>query len=382
LPHSIKPAKPRKPHADFPLFPHASGQWAKKIRQQIHYFGKWSDPQAALEKYLATKDDLQAGRTPRARKPEDTTVRDLVNAFLTHKQDLLTTGELCQRTFQEYHNTCERLVKAFGRVRPVDALVAEDFRHLRAQIARQWGPIRLSNEIQRVRSVLKYGFDAGLLDKPIRFGPDFRKPSAKVLRQNRAAAGPKMFEREELSAILAAAGPNMRAMILLAINGGLGNGDVAGLPCSAVNLDTGWLTYPRSKTGIERRIPLWPETVEAIKAAIHQRRQPKDLAHKNLVFVGPRGESYLASNGYRVAGEFIRLLTNAKIKQRGFYAIRHTFQTIGEGAHDLAAVQAIMGHAPASGDMSAAYRERIDDTRLVAVTEHVRKWLLGGEEIK
>jgi hypothetical protein len=34
-----------------------------------------------------------------------------------------------------------------------------------------------------------------------------------------------------------------------------------------------------------------------------------------------------------------------------------------------------MGHSPAADDMSAAYREAIDDDRLKAVTNHVHKWL-------
>jgi len=55
---------------------------------------------------------------------------------------------------------------------------------------------------------------------------------------------------------------------------------------------------------------------------------------------------------------------------------------MAEGANDLAAVAAIMGHSPHVNDMSAIYRQRIDDTRLVAVVQHVRQWLFGENETK
>jgi len=373
--------KAKKPYPTFPLFPHATHRWCKKIGGQFSYFGSTlTDPTG--EAALRTYKEFLAGRDPRRKAKEGATVRDVANAFLSSKKRLLESSELTQRSFDEYFATAERLIKAFGRLRSVDDLVADDFARLRTQIAKQWGPIRLANEIQRVRSIFKHGFDAGLLDTPIRFGTDFKKPSAKTLRQNRAKGGVKLFEPDELLAILKVAGPNMKAMLLLAINGGLGNADVAGLAFSNVNLKTGWLTYPRPKTGIERRIPLWPETVEAIKTAIAERHTPKDSADKTLVFIGPRGESYVSANGYRVAGEFTRALTAAKVNRKGlsFYALRHTFQTIGEGACDLAAVQAIMGHAASGSDMSARYRERVDDDRLLAVTEHVRKWLFGEQK--
>lgn len=67
------------PYEGFPLFRHATGQWAKKIHGKMHYFGV--DPDVALQKYLSQWDDLQAGRTPRA-GGDGFIVRDLCNGYL------------------------------------------------------------------------------------------------------------------------------------------------------------------------------------------------------------------------------------------------------------------------------------------------------------
>jgi hypothetical protein len=59
---TAKGSKPAKPRPDFPLFAHATGRWAKKIRGKLHYFGKWADPDAALQRYVEERDDVRRAK--------------------------------------------------------------------------------------------------------------------------------------------------------------------------------------------------------------------------------------------------------------------------------------------------------------------------------
>lgn len=377
------PEKPDKPTPDFPLFPHATRRWAKKIRGKLHYFGPWDNPEAALNKYLDERHDLHAGRKPRQASPTGITVRELANKFLTAKKLLTDSGELSPRTFTDYHATCERVIHAFGRERVVSDLAADDFDTLRASIAKVWGPVALSNEITRIRVLFKYASDAGLVEHAVRFGPHFKRPSRKVLRKARQARGPRMFEAGELRALIDAAPAHLRAMILLGINCGFGNSDVATLPLSAVKLKAGWIAYPRPKTSIERRCPLWKETIAAIKAAIAERPEPKDPADAKLLFITKYGQRWHKdTKDNPVSREVGKLIVSAGLKRDGlnFYALRHTFETIGGETGDQVAVDFIMGHSPQSDDMSAAYREKVSDERLKRVTDFVHAWLFARKK--
>ncbi|MBN9121682.1 MAG: hypothetical protein J0I06_21510 [Planctomycetes bacterium] len=121
--------------------------------------------------------------------------------------------------------------------------------------------MRLKNYIQQVRGVFKYGYDSELLAAPVRFGPDFAPPSAKVLAVERAKKGKRMFDADEVRKLVNGAtvktddgertvAPSLalKAMILLGINCGFGNEDCGTLPLSALDLSAEWIDYPRPNT--------------------------------------------------------------------------------------------------------------------------------------
>ena len=247
--------KPRKPRPDFPLFPHATGRWAKKVRGKLVYFGRVADDpngQVALAKWLDEKDDLLAGRTPRG-KTTGLTIKDLLNQFRAHKKLAADSGEITTRTFVEYARTLDRIYDLFGRSRLVVDLTAQDFEQLRAAIGKTRQLSAMKTEIQKTRVVFNYAYSAGLIDRPVRYGPSFKAPSEKALRRVRGQNGPKMFEAAEIRALLKTANPTLHAMILMGINCGYGESDLATLPRSAVDLDGGWVTHARPKTGAPRR---------------------------------------------------------------------------------------------------------------------------------
>lgn len=354
--------KPSKPTPDFPLFPHASGKWAKKINGKLRYFGRWEDPQGALQ---ALQEALGS---PPAAKPDTVTgltIQDACNAFLTAKEAALHRGELRPRSFMAIKRTCLKVADVFGRGMSVESLTPADFARYRDHRP-NWNVVSMAGEIVRVRSLFKWCHDSRLIKEPIHFGPEFKPAGSLTLRRHRRLAGKKLYTAEQIQTLLDHACIHMRAMILLGINCGFGPGDCANLPISAVQ--GSWIDYPRPKTEVERLIPLWPETVEALRLSDSRRPKPGPNALGRF-FVRVSGEHWDDA----ISKRFQQIYNWAGFKRGGFYWLRHTFETVAGDSRDQVAVNAIMGHVDSS--MAAVYREGLDPARLQAVVDHVRKWL-------
>jgi len=372
---------PAKPTRDFPLYAHRSGSWVKKIRGKLYYFGGWADPDAALKAYLEVRDDLLAGRTPRPRRDNELTVENLCNLFLASRERLKDTGELSAETYADYLAEAKRVAAELGKTTLVEQLRPEDFADLRAKLGTRVGLKTLEGRIARVRAIFNYADKNGLLEIPLSkiWGTEFGKPSQRALKVLKRE-NPKSLTAKEIWQLLEVASEQVAAMIWLGINCGFGNTDVARLRLADIDFETGWLSLYRSKTGIERRCPIWPETIKALKAAIHARPTPKSPDDADLVFVTKYGGSWMPKDKYNPLSQEIKKLREAagiKGKGKGFYSLRHVLQTVGDETKNFVAVSALMGHA--DGSISGHYREKVSDEALLEVSDHVRRWLLSAK---
>lgn len=264
--------------------------------------------------------------------------------------------------------------------------------------AKRFGPYRLRKAVKAIRQMLAWARGKPLGIGPVGYGDAFTPPSKTDLRKHkkrmRETHGPKMFKRADLAALLKAARPTMRAMILLALNGGYGNTDVAELPLTILDLDARMLDYTRGKTGADRRVPLWPETIIALRdalayrASILSRLKRRGLGvykgAEGLVFLTNQGQAFITPRNQRrpkdrVGERFGELVGRLDLLRHGrnFYSLRRTFRTHADAAGDPRAVDVIMGHV--SGDMGGEYVQEVFVHRLKKVVRYARRKTLNRE---
>lgn len=173
----------------------------------------------------------------------------------------------------------------------------------------------------------------------------------------------------------------LKAGVLLAMNGGMGSKELSELTVGVVDLNRGIIDHARGKTGKQHVVPLWPETIDALRFVLNLRGGPDDLVFKN------RGGGSWNYSEMRVAKGKLRKFSDDNFKARmnevlktiglkrdgeSFYKLKHTFSTAASECLDSDALKILMGHTLGV----RGHYVRISEERLRAVVTHVRKVLL------
>jgi integrase len=211
-----------------------------------------------------------------------------------------------------------------------------------------------------------FRFANEILDCKIKYLRPLKPPEKRLIRQWRVARGPMMYSAAEIRTLIDCADPHLKAAILLGINAGFGPGD-----CFALTPDhirDNFVDFPRPKTAIQRRCPLWPETLEAITAIAEGER----VFGQKSTLRRPRRKW----NRHMLGNDFQELCKACSITCRGLYSLRRTFETIAKNAPvNQSCIDRIMGHE--RPDMSELYSQRTFDKQLLVCTNFVKRWLDG-----
>lgn len=329
---------------------------------------------------------------PDVSEPAALTVGEIADLFFDRKERKRDAGRLGAVSTTEYDQAlddfCE-FISALGGTKLGDRRPAElkpaDFGDFNNHLANRFGVHRRKKFIILIRSLFKWAARPPLHLPLIDYGDEFGVPDKSELRKDRKrvreADGLPMFEPKEVRSLIAKADPTMKAMVLLAVNAGLGNTDLAELPRTAIAGE--WLEYVRGKTGADRLARLWPETSKALRAVI--RKKPAAPEFDALMFLTSRGHPFIrtrmaedgtATKKDQIGMQFARLVKACELRKRGFYCLRRTYRTIAAETGEERAIDLSMGHADSAEDMGALYTVAVLRKKLERVSDHVRTRLL------
>ena len=395
--------KHQKPRPDFPLTPLGNGQWAKKVKGKLYYFGSWkNDPKgtAALNDWLSRKDGILAGldHLQVASVNTDWTLGRLVGEFLQAREADVAAGTLSKLTFGDYIRELKLFLGVMGQNAVVGKLTPAHFsayaKHLIER--RKLRSNSRKRTIAYIKACLNWGAGHGYYPAPA-YGTAFKAPNTtkEAIRLEKQRLGlpdhsKRVASGAEIDALLSRANPNFRAIVLLSVNCGMGPADIGRLQWQHLDMESGRFDMARGKTGRERHGYLWKRTREALQDVAklkHTRKAFEREGPTALVFWTRKAQPMYREQEVVEDGRVVDVVVRQAVsitfgrmaRQLGLagltqYRLRHTFKTLGKKAKDPDALEYMMGHR--KGDTGATYdHEEISFKRVRRVSVKVLRRL-------
>ncbi len=375
------------------LTPQKCGYWSKKHKGKRYYFARLEDPDLAIDEYIRRWPQITTAGDQPSLKP--TTISAALAEYLADAERRHTAGEIGHSRLQLLTRLARLVTSHFGGRRTINSISAIEWAEAMRDLFSHKGPVTRHLAIQTTRTMLRWcERNCGV---EIDAGDAFRPVPARVRRRHRREHMPGMFTAGEIRRLIKvcrslhdhphADAVTTEACLWLAINGGMRQSEIAQLTprayrrCDRVDRGVrGWIDEPRPKTESPRRFPLWPETADAIDAALSLRRHPDFL-------LATRNDTpLLTPNNDRLLKRFDalkrRAWPNADSPHRRctFSWFRTTQITVASTAPvtrpDLARIvrRVIAGHV--INDVHDGYIRSLPDEPFIETCLHVRHWLL------
>ncbi|QDV44097.1 hypothetical protein Enr13x_39580 [Stieleria neptunia] len=330
------------------------------------------------------------------------TVGAVATAYRLALAERLQKGQVSPEHVACMKGRCDRLVKYFGAKTLVAALTPKHFDAVSEQVMisrvdgsrRNWKGYQ--SEISKMRHILTWARKQNLLPALPDYGSNFpmgRQAYEREANRQRRTKGVKitesrvkLFQRPEITAMLDVADDDVKAWIYIGLNLALENKELSYLCAGDFSQDSAgewWFGENRIKSGEPRLAHVWPETIDAVKAAMKVRPEPAEDEFEDRLFLNAHGRPLRPEvSNVQFTRRFRSCMELADCYKayRGFQSLRHTFRTYAGNCGDTEAVEWVMGHETFGKEFtreSSTYTHAIARTRLMAVSKAVHDWLTG-----
>jgi integrase len=368
----------RKTRSDkFPLTLHPTGQYCKKIKGKIRYFG--TDKKKALEKYLAQATYLYGAQSLVQKISNNKmTLRQLCDLYLHYQNSRVLVGDITAKHYNDLTYSLSRFMAFLGQGCRIENISTLDLQNYKRKLQSSYPSVDRQNlHIGLMKAMFHWARKNDVLDSI---------PNLDAISKDRVIHKEKYtFNKKQIRKLLTATDVKMKAMIWLGLNCGFGCTDCSRLQWKDIDFKNNRVKLARNKTKIGRNLPLWPETIKALKEI------PKSGA---LVFTTSKDHPWIRTtattndNGEpkyicdnRISTKFSRLMKKVGIqapKGTGFYSLRRTAATMAARSGDPFAVQRLLGHVDLT--MATRYVQDVSE-QTDRVIENSRKHFIGKEDV-
>ena len=212
-----------------------------------------------MQRYLEQAAYLHAGKAPAPRPSRDQlSVKILCSQYLDHQESRAEIGEMESRHVSDQISLLRDFVKFIGPNRPVSDISTIELQNYRKKLIRaEKSRNTVNNRIAAVKTMYNWALDNEVIDN----APGLKAVEKVTARKQKRPT----FAASQIHKMLQNAIAEMKAMIWLGLNCGFGCTDCGELKWKNVDLQNGRVDFPRGKTPVGRNLPLWSETVRALK---------------------------------------------------------------------------------------------------------------------
>ena len=170
-----------------------------------------------------------------------------------------------------------RFVRYIGSNTRISEIIPPDLQgYLKKLVKEGKAPSTINNHVSVIKAVFHWAENNQIVSKI---------PNIKILKKIPIKKTKKqIFTTDQINALLSNANAKMKAMIWLGLNCAFGCTDCAELLWENIDFDNKRVNFPRPKSGVERNLPLWKQTILALEEI------PKE---GETVFLTQKGNKYV-----------------------------------------------------------------------------------------